>query len=74
MEKSHSLCLCLAALAFLGMGTFLQAETRPATTFTLSSPAFTDGGTLPIEFTGDGKGASPPLASPIPPQEPVFLP
>ena len=29
--------------------------------FTLTSPAFTDGGTLPAEFTCDGKRASPPL-------------
>jgi phosphatidylethanolamine-binding protein (PEBP) family uncharacterized protein len=37
----------------------LHAQT--ASSFTLSSPAFTDGGTLPAEFTCDGKRASPPL-------------
>jgi len=30
--------------------------------FQLRSPAFIDGGVLPIEFTGDGEGISPPLA------------
>ncbi len=30
--------------------------------FTLSSSAFTDGGTLPVEYSGDGAGISPPLA------------
>ena len=27
----------------------------------VSSPAFVDGGTYPVEFTGDGEGVSPPL-------------
>ena len=30
--------------------------------FKLTSPAIKDGGKLPVEFTGDGNGASPPLA------------
>lgn len=30
--------------------------------FTLSSPAVKDGGALPVEFTGDGDGVSPPLS------------
>ena len=30
--------------------------------FTLTSSAFTDGGTLPVVYTGDGAGLSPPLA------------
>ncbi len=31
------------------------------TTFALHSPAFTHGGRLPVEFTGDGAGNTPPL-------------
>lgn len=35
---------------------------NPTPAFTLSSPVLKDGGTLPPEFTGDGAGASLPLA------------
>lgn len=51
--------LCLA----LGGGR-LGAENGAgqASGFAISSPAFTDGGTLPQEFTGDGESAAPPLA------------
>ncbi len=35
---------------------------KPANKFKLTSPAFEGGGKYPIEFTGDGDGASPPLA------------
>jgi phosphatidylethanolamine-binding protein (PEBP) family uncharacterized protein len=41
------------------------AAAKPAdknTTFKLSSPAVKDGEKLPVEFTGDGASASPPLA------------
>ncbi|MFO0877929.1 MAG: YHYH protein [Gemmataceae bacterium] len=40
-----------------------KAEASPRRTdgFTLSSPAFEHQGKLPVEFTGDGDGASPPL-------------
>ena len=31
-------------------------------TFQLTSPAVTNGGALPVEFTGDGESATPPLA------------
>ncbi len=34
---------------------------KPAAGFILSSPAVRDDGKLPIEFTGDGRGDSPPL-------------
>jgi phosphatidylethanolamine-binding protein (PEBP) family uncharacterized protein len=44
---------CIAATAANG--------TTDAGRLTLSSPAFTDGGTLPAEFTCDGSRASPPL-------------
>jgi phosphatidylethanolamine-binding protein (PEBP) family uncharacterized protein len=39
----------------------LPAE-MPLGSFVLSSPAVSNGGALPIEFTGDGAGAIPPLA------------
>jgi phosphatidylethanolamine-binding protein (PEBP) family uncharacterized protein len=34
---------------------------RPVPGFVLKSPAVSDGGMLPVEFTGDGAGISPPL-------------
>ena len=44
----------------------LVAAAKPANNpfpaFTLTSPVVKDGGTLPVEFTGDGGGVSPPLA------------
>lgn len=42
----------------------VSAEPSTATlkTFVLSSPAVKNGGQLPVEFTGDGDSASPPLA------------
>ncbi len=45
-------------------GTQSSAVSMPATSelpFALRSPAFTDGGRLPVEFTGDGAGSTPPL-------------
>lgn len=39
-----------------------------AAAFTLSSPAFVDGGTLPRAFTCDGVGTSPPLSWTTPPR------
>ena len=35
---------------------------NPTPNFALTSPAVKDGGNLPLEFTGDGESASPPLA------------
>lgn len=35
---------------------------NPAPAFTLTSPVVKEGAALPVEFTGDGPGASPPLA------------
>lgn len=35
---------------------------NPFPAFTLTSPVVKDGGALPLEFTGDGNGVSPPLA------------
>ena len=37
------------------------ASQKPSGSFVLRSPAVTDGGALPKEFTGDGDSASPPL-------------
>lgn len=39
-----------------------------AFTLTLTSPAFVEGGALPVEFTCDGVGHSPPLAGPARPR------
>jgi phosphatidylethanolamine-binding protein (PEBP) family uncharacterized protein len=35
---------------------------RPKSGFTLSSPSFEHNGKMPVEFTGDGDGVSPPLS------------
>jgi len=35
---------------------------RKPANFILNSPSFQEGGAYPVEFTGDGKGVSPPLA------------
>ncbi len=47
-------------------GSFIPAvpdtSSIASTTLTLSSPAFTEGGNLPVEYTCDGAGASPPLS------------
>lgn len=61
------LCLCLGFLAVVDGVSFLKAQSTTAPAFKLTSPAFTDGGTLPEEFTCDGKRASPPLAWSNPP-------
>ncbi len=55
-------CLVLIA-AGLGAAQVCLAQDAPAKAagFTLSSPAFVDGGALPVEFTCDGQRASPPL-------------
>lgn len=50
MHKTWLMLLALLGVLLLG---------AHSADFTLSSPAFTDGGTLPVEFTGDG--ISPPL-------------
>lgn len=34
----------------------------PPAALTLTSPTFVDGGTLPVDYTCDGRGVSPPLA------------
>ena len=51
-----------------GKGKRPEPEERPAPptaasgSFILTSPVVKDGGDLPVEYTGDGKGESPPLA------------
>lgn len=42
--------------------TDVVANDTPASAFTLTSPVFVQGGTLPAEYTCDGVGHSPPLA------------
>jgi Raf kinase inhibitor-like YbhB/YbcL family protein len=53
---------CIAILAATG-GTIAAAADPPKANgaFELRSPAFTDGGELPMDFTCDGSRASPPL-------------
>jgi len=38
-----------------------------AAAFALTSPAFANGGTIPVEYTCDGRGVSPPLRWSAPP-------
>lgn len=41
----------------------------PNTSFALQSPSFAKGGQLPVEYTGDGAGVTPPLEWPAAPAE-----
>jgi phosphatidylethanolamine-binding protein (PEBP) family uncharacterized protein len=52
---------CYSLLALLLGVCCAQLSAEPAEHFTLSSSAFTDGGTLPVDYTCDGQRASPPL-------------
>jgi Raf kinase inhibitor-like YbhB/YbcL family protein len=56
--------IALSGLAAAGCGGDKPSEPLPAAppTLTLSSPAFRDGGTIPVRFTCNGAGTSPPLA------------
>jgi phosphatidylethanolamine-binding protein (PEBP) family uncharacterized protein len=56
-----SAVLALAAAASLASCASTTAAARTAG-LSLTSPAFTDGGTLPVVYTCDGAGHSPPLA------------
>ncbi len=40
----------------------MDAMKKPSASFVLTSPEVTDGGTLPVDYTGDGSGATLPLA------------
>jgi Raf kinase inhibitor-like YbhB/YbcL family protein len=62
------LCLALALTLAVGLGacvtetvTFTSVAT-PSLTVDLSSPAFEDGGPIPVQYTCDGADLSPPLA------------
>ncbi len=48
-------------LALAGPALALAADSEPEPTFVLRSPAVGQDGRLPVEFTGDGAGLSPPL-------------
>jgi phosphatidylethanolamine-binding protein (PEBP) family uncharacterized protein len=62
-EKTAALMLFVAAWAIAFSGCNQAAATSEAATdFTLASPAFADGGTLPVAYTCDGAGFSPPLS------------
>jgi Raf kinase inhibitor-like YbhB/YbcL family protein len=56
INRPHAL-LALTALA-IGCA---PPESPEATPFSLTSPAFVEGGVIPTRFTGDGTNASPPL-------------
>jgi len=43
-------------------GTSMPTDTTPSAPFTLTSPAFSDGGAIPARYTCDGRDVSPPLA------------
>ena len=60
--------LAVAAVAALAL-----AGTAQAARFTLASPAFRGGGTIPARFTCDGSGVSPPLRWTTPPRGSVRL-
>ena len=54
------LLLCLLLLAGCGTPPAGSAET-PVESLTITSPAFTEGGEIPIRYTCDGDDVSPPL-------------
>jgi Raf kinase inhibitor-like YbhB/YbcL family protein len=56
MTRSYA----LFALTALAVGCVPQ-ESPETTPFSLTSPAFVEGGVIPVRFTGDGANASPPL-------------
>lgn len=51
----------LAPLTFTALAALTGCGSS-ADSFTLTSPAFVDGGTLPVDYTCDGSRASPPVA------------
>lgn len=67
------LSLCLGFLILAPANTHLEAQTTNVGAFKLTSPAFTDGGTLPEKYTCDGGRASPPLAWSNPPAGTKFF-
>ncbi len=67
------LSFCLGVLSLTLATSRLEAQAPNANAFKLSSPAFTDGGTLPDKYTCDGKRASPPLAWSNPPAGTKFF-
>jgi Raf kinase inhibitor-like YbhB/YbcL family protein len=55
--------LCAAvSLTAAGAGQATETERDTAMTFTLTSTAFSEGGTIPLRYTCDGDDVSPPLA------------
>lgn len=57
MRRLLAAC-CVAVLPLVGCGGEPEAPER---TLSVTSPAFTDGGTIPARHTCDGDGAPPPL-------------
>jgi Raf kinase inhibitor-like YbhB/YbcL family protein len=70
MAVKRALCgSALAALAFAAMFVIADcskpaahAQAPPVATMKLTSTAFEGGGKVPVDYTGDGKNISPPLA------------
>lgn len=62
---ARAVCIPLmaaAALLFTSLGSKESSAQEVATTMTLTSSAFTEGGKIPAKYTCSGEGISPPLA------------
>ena len=59
MKRGVLYGICALALLFAGCGG--GSSTSPAQSFTLTSTAFSEGGTIPQKYTCDGQDISPPL-------------
>jgi len=57
-DRLKAFLLCLLTLLVLAPAAFCQKKNE----FKISSSAFTAGGAIPRQFTGDGKDVSPPLS------------
>jgi phosphatidylethanolamine-binding protein (PEBP) family uncharacterized protein len=72
MRRPLSLSSTVAPLAFAGATVALSlaaADARSQSHLTVTSPAFQDGGFIPVDFSCDGRGNSPPLDWSAPPPD-----
>ncbi|MCS7220107.1 MAG: YbhB/YbcL family Raf kinase inhibitor-like protein [Anaerolineae bacterium] len=62
-SRWHIFCVLafLLAACAQGGGTLTLQETKAALTISLTSPAFVEGGTIPVKHTCDGEDLSPPF-------------
>jgi Raf kinase inhibitor-like YbhB/YbcL family protein len=60
--RSHSTVvpLVFAGAAFVALSA-VATDARPQGSLTVTSPAFRNGGAIPVDFSCDGRGSSPPL-------------